>query len=134
MADPITLAFHPVSDGLAGEANIGSHRLVADRPDGVAGGKGSGLNGAQFFAAALGGCFWNDLHYAAAELDAEIDVGEVKVDVHLSRDPLRIKSAEISAIIGGVGAGAAFEHAKANSTVANSIMPAIDVNFARVAP
>ena len=46
----------------------GGHTVVVDRPEGRAGGLGLGFNGAQLLALALGGCFCNDLRYAAAEL------------------------------------------------------------------
>ena len=38
---------------------------MVDRPEGKAGGMGLGFNGGQLLALAIGGCFCNDLHYAA---------------------------------------------------------------------
>jgi organic hydroperoxide reductase OsmC/OhrA len=39
----------------------GAHTIVVDRPDGRAGGRGLGFNGAQLLALTIGGCFCNDL-------------------------------------------------------------------------
>ena len=35
----------------------GAHTVVVDRPDGKAGGRGLGFNGAQLLALTIGGCF-----------------------------------------------------------------------------
>lgn len=66
----------------------GTHTLVVDRPEGKAGGRGLGFNGGQLLALALGGCFCNDLRYAAAELGAHLEEISVSVKVTLDGEPL----------------------------------------------
>ena len=52
----------------AGLGWAGAHRLVADRPQGKAGGLGLGFNGAQLLGLAIGGCFCNDLRCPTVHL------------------------------------------------------------------
>jgi organic hydroperoxide reductase OsmC/OhrA len=74
----------------------GAHTVVGDRPDGKAAGQGLGFNGVQLLALAIGGCFCNDLRYAADELG--IDVAAISVSVTLEMDgtPLLATSATLS--------------------------------------
>lgn len=65
----------------------GSHCIIADRPEGRAGGMGLGFNGAQLLALALGGCFCNDLRYAAHRRGVGIASVGVKVHLALEGDP-----------------------------------------------
>lgn len=71
-----------------------------DRPDGVAGGAGLGLNGGQLLALALGGCLANDLRYAAEAAGASL--GDVRVDVDLDVEDGRVTGATVS--LGATGA------------------------------
>ena len=50
----------------------GAHTAVVDRPDGRAGGRGLGLNGAELLALTIGGCFCNDLRYVAHMTGVEL--------------------------------------------------------------
>lgn len=132
MSRTISIAFQPVAGGKAGLGISGKHALVADRPDGVADGLGLGFNGGELFAAALGGCFWNDLHYAAARSSAAVSVLAVDVEISLSDSPVRITAARIHARMAGErhAVRSVYEAAVADSTVANSVAPAIAVDFA----
>jgi organic hydroperoxide reductase OsmC/OhrA len=128
----VSLEFHGVPGSQAGEAQVGRHTLVADRPEGVAGGQGLGFNGAELLSAALGGCFWNDLHYAAAQQGVVLSRVEVAVETTLTGAPLRVTAATIRA---RVEAGsteqsrACFEAACRESTIANSLLGAVPVTF-----
>ena len=98
--------------------------LVADRPDGVAGGTGLGFNGGELLAAALGGCFWNDLHYASAAMDTPVVVDSVEVDTELAGQPPRVIRAHIRARLSGApdaALQAVFDAAAEASTIANSL-------------
>lgn len=132
MSRTISIAFEPAAGGNAGLGVSGRHTLIADRPDGVAGGLGLGFNGGELFAAALGGCFWNDLHYAAARIGLAISVQAVDVEITLSDPPVRIVAARIHARLAGErdAIRSVYEAAVADSTVANSVAPAIAVDFA----
>lgn len=74
----------------------GSHTVVVDRPEGKAGGKGIGLNGAQLLGLAIGGCYCNDLRYVSYEFGREIEEIAVSVTVNLDGAPLVVTKAELS--------------------------------------
>lgn len=73
----------------------GSHCIIADRPEGRAGGMGLGFNGAQLLALAIGGCFCNDLRYIAHRRGVGIASVAVKVHLTLEGDPLIATAAEM---------------------------------------
>lgn len=110
----------------------GAHTIVVDRPDGRAGGRGLGFNGAQLLGLAVGGCFCNDLRYAAHQQEVELGEIAVAVTVDLAGEPLRATAAHLRVrctTVDGNDATAVIEHAKANSTVANSLKAGIQVSF-----
>ena len=49
----------PGTRASVGRADL--HTVVADRPEGKAGGLGLGFNGGELLALAIGGCFCNDM-------------------------------------------------------------------------
>lgn len=130
MSRTIGIGFSPVAGTAAGLGRAGGHMLVADRPEGKAGGQGLGFNGGELFAAALGGCFWNDLHYVAEAQGVEVRVGGVDVELVVDGAPMRVTEARISARIAGAAAGRVFEAACRESTIANSVAGAVRVSFA----
>lgn len=73
----------------------GSHCIIADRPEGRAGGMGLGFNGAQLLALAIGGCFCNDLRYIAHKRGVGIASVAVKVHLTLEGDPPIATAAEM---------------------------------------
>jgi organic hydroperoxide reductase OsmC/OhrA len=110
----------------------GAHTLVADRPNGKAGGLGLGFNGGQLLALALGGCFCNDLRYSAEHLGAAL--GEISVDVSLEFEgqPLVATAARMEVhctMKDGSDPKAVFEHARANCTVSNSLRQGVAVEI-----
>lgn len=73
------------------EAALGwaaGHTIVVDRPEGKAGGMGLGFNGAQLLGLAIGGCYCNDLRYAAHDLGVEVGEIAVTVTIELDGTPL----------------------------------------------
>jgi organic hydroperoxide reductase OsmC/OhrA len=117
----------------AGVGRTGTRTLIADRPEGVAQGQGLGFNGAELLAAALGGCFWNDLHYAAEARGIVLGPVEVTAETQLSGTPLRVTGATIRARVGAetpAQARECFDAARADSTIANSVSAAFPVAFA----
>ncbi len=126
------MRFHNLPGSRAGVGRSGPRTLIADRPEGVAGGQGLGFNGGELLAAALGGCFWNDLHYAAEARGVVLGAVEVEVETTLSGVPLRVIAATIRARVEAADPSAAracFEAACADSTIANSVMAAFPVAF-----
>ncbi len=132
MTRQISVGFAAIGGTQAGLGQAGIHSVIADRPEGRAGGKGLGFNGAELLAAALGGCFWNDLHYAADAAGAEVNVYAVDVDVTLDGTPPRVVAARIAARLSAAApemARQVFDAACADSTIANSIRSAVPVTF-----
>jgi organic hydroperoxide reductase OsmC/OhrA len=110
----------------------GSHTVVVDRPEGVAGGQGLGFNGAQLLGLALGGCFCNDLRYAAQDLGVGLGAISVSVTVELSGVPLLATSAVMNVRCDradGSSAENVIERAKAICTVANSLRAGVHVSI-----
>ena len=74
----------------------GGHTVVVDRPDGRAGGMGLGFNGAQLLGLAIGGCYCNDLRYAAHDLAVALGEISVTVRIELEGSPLVATKAVLS--------------------------------------
>ncbi len=113
----------------------GGRTLVADRPRGRAGGLGLGCSGGDLLAAALGGCFWNDLHYVADAAGAAVRVETVEADIELAGNPPRVVRAHVTARLAGNDEHVLqriFETAAAASTVANSLTGAFPTTFDRM--
>lgn len=87
MTRTVSLRIYGLPGSQAGLARSGRHTVIADRPEGIAGGQVLGFNGAELLSAALGGCFWNDLHYAAEALGHTLGSVEVAVEPTLSGTP-----------------------------------------------
>lgn len=110
----------------------GGHTVVADRPEGVAGGLGLGFNGAQLLALALGGCFCNDLRYVADTLGVEIGDISVKVSLDLSGEPLVATAARMSvtcSMLDGSDPAEVVERAKSSCMVSNSLTQGVPVTI-----
>ncbi len=132
MSRTLSMRFQNLPGTRAGLGRTGTRTLIADRPEGVAGGQGLGFNGAELLAAALGGCFWNDLHYAAEARGITLGEVDVTAETHLSGTPLRVTSATIRARVAAetpAQARECFDAACADSTIANSVSAAFPVAF-----
>ncbi|MBS3649237.1 OsmC family protein [Pseudaminobacter sp. 19-2017] len=108
----------------------GAHTIIVDRPEGRAGGMGLGFNGAQLLAFAIGGCFCNDLRYAAAELGIGLGKIAVSVSVALEGSPLIATSAAMTVsceALDGADHQKVIDRAKEICTVANSLRQGIPV-------
>ena len=90
----IEARFTTVPGTQAAEGRTGEHAVVVDRPLGVAGGRGLGLNGGQLLALAIGGCLSNDVRYVAAHQSVEVD--DVAVDVSVEIEDARVASASVT--------------------------------------
>jgi len=128
----LSMRFQNLPGSQAGLGRTGPRTLIADRPEGTAGGQGLGFNGAELLAAALGGCFWNDLHYAAEARGIVLGPVEVEAQAHLSGTPLRVTGATIRARVAAetpAQARECFDAACADYTIANSVVAAFPVAF-----
>jgi organic hydroperoxide reductase OsmC/OhrA len=132
MTRTVSMRFVNLSGSRAGIGRTGTRTLIADRPYGIAQGEGLGFNGAELLAAALGGCFWNDLHYAADARGYVLGAVEIEAETTLSGAPLRVIAATIHARVAAddpAHARECFDAACADSTIANSVMAAFPVAF-----
>lgn len=110
----------------------GAHTLVVDRPQGKAGGQGLGFSGAQLLGLALGGCFCNDLRYAAEALGVRLGAIAIGVTVELEGQPLVASAAtlEVSCqTADGSDPRAVIERAKSICTIAHSLRKGFPVAF-----
>jgi len=108
----------------------GGHTIVADRPDGKAGGRGLGFNGAQLLALALGGCFCNDLRYSAETLGVAVGEISVEVSLHLDGSPPLATAASLTVnctMADGSDPAPVIALAKTTCMVSNSLMRGIPV-------
>ena len=102
----------------------GGHTLWVDRPEGKSGGMGLGFNGGQLIALAIGGCFCNDLRYAADAMGVDLTTIEVDVEIELDGKPQLVTSATMNVRVTageGVDVPEVIRRAEAISTVSNSV-------------
>jgi len=133
---PVTVQLRNVEGTEAAMGWAGGHTIVVDRPEGKAGGMGLGFNGGQLLALAIGGCFCNDLRYAAERLG--VGLGQIAVDVtiKLEGDPLIVTSASLDVSIettDGSEIGTIIKDAEEKSTVSNSLQRGVPVTVRRAA-
>jgi len=128
----VTVELRNVEDSGAAVGWAGGHTVVVDRPPGKAGGQGLGFNGAQLLGLAVGGCFCNDLRYAAEALGVRLKSLAVTVTVELGGEPLLATGATLAVsceTADNSDPGAVIERAKAICTVANSLRAGMTVSF-----
>ena len=110
----------------------GGHTIVVDRPDGKAGGRGLGFNGAQLLALAIGGCFCNDLRYVAEKTGVGLGKIAISVTVELEGNPLVTTAATMAVscqTLDGSDPQIIIEKAKTTCMVTNSLRRGIPVKI-----
>lgn len=128
----VNIELRNISGTNAAAGWAGSHTVVVDRPEGKAGGMGLGFNGAQLLALSLGGCFCNDLRYAAEQLGIELADIAVSVFLELNGEPLVATHAEMQVrctAADGSDAAPVIARAKSICTVANTLRRGMDVTI-----
>lgn len=121
------------SEGKVAIGRAGTHEVIADRPAGKAGGEGRGFNGGELLALAIGGCFCNDVQYAADEMGLDVEDLRVAVKLDLDGAPLLARGAEMYVdcrLHGGGDVSELLRRAEARSTVANSVRAGFPVTVA----
>lgn len=129
----MTVEYRSLEGTHAAVGRAGHHTLVADRPEGKAGGMGLGFNGGQLLALALGGCFCNDVQYSADEMGLTVSRLDVKVTIELDGQPLVATRAQMTVeceLADGASPEAVIERAKARCTVAHSLRAGLEVVIA----
>ena len=127
-----TIEYRMLPGTRASVGRAGLHSVVADRPEGKAGGLGLGFNGGERLALAIGGCFCNDMQALAEEMGLAIADLSVSVSIDFSGDPSRASGARMSvqcALADGSDPSQLIERAKAVTTIGNSLRAGIPLDI-----
>ena len=119
----IEASFRTIPGTQAAEGRTGDHAVVVDRPAGVAGGAGAGMNGGQLLALAIGGCLANDVRFIAAVRNDKLDAVHVAVSPAID-DAGVVTSADVVirlVVPDGVDTSALVGEAVEISTVLNAV-------------
>ena len=119
----IEASFRTIPGTQAAEGRTGEHAVVVDRPAGVAGGAGAGMNGGELLALAIGGCLANDLRFVAAVRNDTIDDVQVDVSLEIDEDGV-VTSADVAirlVVPHGVDTSVLVDEAVEISTVLNAV-------------
>ncbi len=127
----LEVSFRQIAGTGAATGWAGAKCVVADRRAGSAGGLGIGFSGGELLALALGGGYFNQLHFSADHLGIGIRMAEIDVMVEFEGDPLIAVSADISVRLEVDGDAAArarlLDHARSESTISNSLSRGLPV-------
>lgn len=108
----------------------GVHCVIADRPEGRAG--GGGFNGGQLLGLSLGACYCNDLQYTAEDMGVKIEDLDVRVLIDFGGEPTVAQAIEMRVSVnlaGGGDASALIERAAAVCTIANTLRAGTPVSI-----
>ena len=108
----------------AAEGRAGAHSVIADRPEGKAGGMGLGYNGGELLALAIGGCFCNDLQALADEAGVVVSDLSLSVTLDFGGTPSRTVGAHMTVdckLADGSDPSRLIERAKRLSNIGNSV-------------
>lgn len=110
----------------------GDHAVVADRPEGRAGGGGAGFNGGQLLGLSLGACYCNDLEYTAEEMGLVIEDLDVRVLIDFGGTPTVAREIEMQVSVtlaNGGDPAALIAKAAARCTIANTLRAGVLVSI-----
>ena len=127
-----TVEYRVLPGTRAAVGRAGTHSVIADRPEGKAGGMGLGFNGGQLLALAIGGCFCNDLQAIADEMGLEIADLRVSVTIDFGGQPSRATGALLEAectLTDGSDPARLIERAKQVTTIGNSLTAGVPVEI-----
>lgn len=128
----VTVELHSIEGTQAALGIAGQHTVVVDRPEGNAGGRGIGFNGAQMLGLTIGGCFCNDLRYVAEEMGVQIQSIAVSVELELEGTPILTKAAKLEVqctLEDGSNPKELITRAKASCMASNSLSKGIPVEI-----
>jgi organic hydroperoxide reductase OsmC/OhrA len=127
-----TIEYRTLPGTRATVGRAGNHSVVADRPEGTAGGMGLGFNGGEMLALAIGGCFSNDMQALADQMGLSIADLRVSVEIDFAGKPSRATAARMEvecSLADGSDPSALIERAKAITTIGNSLRAGIPVDI-----
>lgn len=134
MAHALTVQIRRVEGTAASMGWAGVKAVVADRPNGRAGGLGLGLSGGELLTLSIGGGFHNQLYFSAEELGLEITELKIDLTVNVGEDIMICDS--FIAVCVEVASGAPdrdrlLKYAKRHSTISNSVERGFPVTIER---
>lgn len=127
-----TVEYRRLPGTRASVGRSGSHSVIADRPEGKAGGMGLGFNGGELLALAIGGCLSNDIEALADQMGLEIADLAVSVSVEFDGQPTRAKGAAIAVdctLADGSDPAELIDRARAITTIGNSVRDGFPVEI-----
>ncbi len=127
-----TIEYRTLSDTRAALGRAGMHCVIADRPQGKAGGMGLGFNGGELLALAIGGCLCNDMQALADDMELTITDLSVSVSVDFDGQPSRAARARTRidcTLADGRDPSDLIERAKRVTTIGNSLIAGIPVEI-----
>jgi organic hydroperoxide reductase OsmC/OhrA len=126
-----TIEYRLLPGTAASVGRAGTHSVIADRPEGKAGGMGLGFNGGELLALAIGGCFCNDLQAIADEMGLSLTDVRVSVAIEFDGTPVRATDARCvhCVLADGSDPSLLIERAKAATTIGNSLREGIPVTI-----
>jgi organic hydroperoxide reductase OsmC/OhrA len=127
-----TIEYRTLPGTRAAEGRAGAHSVIADRPEGKAGGLGLGFNGGELLALAIGGCFCNDIQAIADEMSVRVTDLRVSVTVDFDGSPSRATNVRMQVdckLADGSDPAELIERAKAITTIGNSVRSGFPVEI-----
>jgi organic hydroperoxide reductase OsmC/OhrA len=128
-----TIEYRVLPGTRAAVGRAATHHVIADRPQGKAGGMGIGFNGGELLALAIGGCFCNDMQAIAGEMGLTIADLHVSVSVDFDGQPSRATAARMDVgctLADGADASDLIARAKRITTIGNSLSAGFPVEIA----
>jgi organic hydroperoxide reductase OsmC/OhrA len=129
-----TIRYRTLPGTCAAVGRAGTHHVIADRPEGKAGGMGLGFNGGELLALAVGGCFCNDVQALADEMGVKVVDLSVSVSIDFDGTPSRATNVRMDVdcrLDDGVDPAPLVERAKRLTTIGNSLRAGIPVEINR---
>ena len=127
-----TVEYRSLSGTRAAVGRAGNHSVIADRPQGTAGGMGLGFNGGELLALAVGGCFCNDIQALAEEMGVAVADLRVTVFIDFGGTPSRATNVRMDVdctLEDGTDPTPLIERAKRLTTIGNSLRAGIPVEI-----
>ena len=128
-----TVEYRVLPGTRAAVGRAATHHVIADRPQGKAGGMDLGFNGGELLALAVGGCFCNDMQAIADEMRLAIEDLRVSVSIDFAGEPSRATSARMDVectLADGADPGELIARAKQITTIGNSLRAGIPLEIA----
>jgi organic hydroperoxide reductase OsmC/OhrA len=127
-----TISYRALPGTRAAVGRAGVHHVIADRPEGKAGGMDLGFNGGELLALAVGGCFCNDVQALADEMGVKVADLSVSVSIDFGGTPSRATDVRMDVdckLTDGADPTPLIERAKRLTTIGNSLRSGVPVEI-----